>query len=63
LTGPWNGPNHDRQRRNDREAEFVLLTFDDGGVSCHGPVADVLDRMGWRGHFFVPTDLIGRQGS
>src|SRR5260221_9241949 len=51
---------------NDGEAverpDSVLLTFDDGGVSCHGPVADVLDRMGWRGHFFIPTDHIGSPG-
>jgi peptidoglycan/xylan/chitin deacetylase (PgdA/CDA1 family) len=36
----------------------VRLTFDDGGVSsCH--IADILERHGLRGFFFVPTDYIG----
>jgi len=42
--------------------EPLLLTFDDGGVSCHAPIAEILDRFGWRGHFFVPTDLIQTPG-
>ena len=37
----------------------VLLTFDDGGVSAHEHVADLLDAFGWRGHFFVTTNWIG----
>jgi peptidoglycan/xylan/chitin deacetylase (PgdA/CDA1 family) len=36
----------------------LLLTFDDGGVSCHSPIADMLERYDWRGHFFVTTDFI-----
>jgi hypothetical protein len=36
----------------------VRLTFDDGGVSsCR--IADILERYGLRGYFFVPTDYIG----
>jgi peptidoglycan/xylan/chitin deacetylase (PgdA/CDA1 family) len=38
------------------------LTFDDGGVSFHAHIADALERRGWRGHCFVPTDCIGRDG-
>jgi len=40
----------------------VLLTFDDGGVSAHHPVADRLEERGWRGHFFIATDFVGRPG-
>ena len=36
----------------------VLLTFDDGGVSFHHPIADLLEQRGWRGHFFITTDRI-----
>jgi hypothetical protein len=43
-----------------RERIPFLLTFDDGGVSAHTEVAAELDRLGWRGHFFVTTDLIDR---
>lgn len=40
----------------------LLLTFDDGGSSAYWPVADLLERAGWRGHFFVITDRIGTSG-
>src|SRR4051812_23698238 len=40
----------------------VLLTFDDGGVSFHTPIASLLEQRGWRGHFFVTTDRIGTPG-
>ena len=40
----------------------VLLTFDDGGVSAHERVAGMLEEFGWRGHFFVTTDCIGKPG-
>src|SRR5690242_4916168 len=36
----------------------VLLTFDDGGASAL-TAADMLDRRGWKGHFFITTDFIG----
>src|SRR4051794_5048808 len=36
------------------------LTFDDGGASALEPTADLLEEQGWRGHFFVTTDCIGR---
>lgn len=40
----------------------VLLTFDDGGVSAVSTVAPLLAKRGWKGHFFVATDWIGRTG-
>ncbi len=39
----------------------VFLTFDDG-AECAMTQADELERLGWRGHFFVTTDWIGRAG-
>jgi len=39
-----------------------LVTVDDGGVSYYTVVADRLERLGWRGHCFVTTDLIGQRG-
>jgi peptidoglycan/xylan/chitin deacetylase (PgdA/CDA1 family) len=38
-----------------------MLTFDDGGVSAHTLVGPELERLGWRGHFFVTTSLIGER--
>ncbi len=43
------------------ETGFVL-TFDDGGVSAFNLVAPLLEELGWRGHFFVATDWIGKTG-
>ena len=40
----------------------LLLTFDDGGVSAHQYIADLLEEVGWRGHFFITTDWIGKHG-
>jgi peptidoglycan/xylan/chitin deacetylase (PgdA/CDA1 family) len=36
----------------------VFLSFDDGGASAPA-TADMLDRRGWKGHFFITTDFIG----
>ena len=38
-----------------------VLTFDDGGVSAMA-AADVLERHGLIGHFFITTNYIGRPG-
>ena len=39
--------------------EQVRITFDDGGSSAlHA--ADLLEEFGWRGHFFIVTDMIGK---
>lgn len=39
----------------------VLLTFDDGGRSAL-LAADLVERRGWRGHFFVVTGFIDAPG-
>lgn len=35
-----------------------LITFDDGGVSAITEIAVQLERRGWRGWFFISTDLL-----
>src|SRR4051812_10041622 len=40
----------------------VFLTFDDGGLGSYTYVADELEKLNWRGHFFIATDWIGRPG-
>ncbi|HEY3645389.1 MAG TPA: polysaccharide deacetylase family protein [Gammaproteobacteria bacterium] len=40
----------------------VAITVDDGGLSYHSQVADLLEEQGWRGHCFMPTAWIGRPG-
>jgi peptidoglycan/xylan/chitin deacetylase (PgdA/CDA1 family) len=36
----------------------LLLTFDDGGVSAATVAADLVEKHGWRGHFFISTDYL-----
>jgi peptidoglycan/xylan/chitin deacetylase (PgdA/CDA1 family) len=38
------------------------ITFDDGGVSAYQHIAERLEELGWRGHFFIATDYIGAKG-
>jgi peptidoglycan/xylan/chitin deacetylase (PgdA/CDA1 family) len=40
----------------------LAVTVDDGGRSYFTLVADRLEARGWRGHAFVTTGMIGRQG-
>ncbi len=40
----------------------LSLTFDDGGVSASLHTADLLEKFGWRGYFFVTTDWINEPG-
>jgi peptidoglycan/xylan/chitin deacetylase (PgdA/CDA1 family) len=40
----------------------LLFTFDDGGASAHQHIAGLLEDLGWRGHFFVTTNWIGKDG-
>jgi len=37
-----------------------MITFDDGGVSSYAPIADRLEAAGWRAHFFITTDYVGK---
>jgi peptidoglycan/xylan/chitin deacetylase (PgdA/CDA1 family) len=39
----------------------VILTFDDGGRSATDAARE-LDRRGWKAHFFLVADFIGRPG-
>jgi peptidoglycan/xylan/chitin deacetylase (PgdA/CDA1 family) len=40
----------------------LFLTFDDGGAGADTCAAEELERQGWRGHFFITTDWIGKPG-
>ncbi len=52
ISHPLTGPT--------QELKF-LLTFDDGGIS-NLRIAERLEKFGWRAHFFITTDCIGRAG-
>lgn len=39
-----------------------FLTFDDGGLGGYTYAASALENLGWRGHFFITTNWIGRSG-
>ena len=43
------------------DARALLFTFDDGGASALA-TATLLETRGWRGHFLVTTDYIGKHG-
>jgi len=45
-----------------REEVPVFITFDDGTVGAYIFAAAALEEYGWRGHFFLTTDWIGRNG-
>ena len=48
---------------NARDETFpFLLTFDDGGESAATCTADLLEKHGWRGHFFVTASQISKKG-
>ena len=40
----------------------AFLTFDDGDLGSYTCVAPELELHGWRGHFFITTDWIGKDG-
>lgn len=40
----------------------ILLTFDDGALGSYTCIAEDLERLGWRGHFFIVGDWIGTPG-
>jgi len=52
---------HDLANKGDATLPF-LLTFDDGGESASTFVAGLLEKYGWRGHFFVTAGQIGKKG-
>lgn len=61
LRGARHEP-YEGSRRGPREANPFALTFDDGGSSSITRIAPLLEALGWRGHFFVATDMIGQPG-
>jgi peptidoglycan/xylan/chitin deacetylase (PgdA/CDA1 family) len=48
--------------RNQWGALPIFLTFDDGAECSLTVIADELEKRAWRGHFFVTTNWIGRNG-
>ena len=63
----WRHASHSSVRVIDRARRWrgevpLFLTFDDGAVSSYTCVAGELEQRGWRGHFFVTTDWIGKPG-
>lgn len=52
---------HEIVNASDETLPF-LLTFDDGGESAATRIAGLLEKYGWRGHFFVTAGQIGRKG-
>lgn len=44
------------------ESENIFITFDDGGRGAIEHAAGILEKHGWRGHFFIATDRIGMDG-
>ncbi len=44
---------------DNRHGVPLLITFDDGGKSASGSIADMLNALNWPAHFFVTTDYIG----
>ena len=49
-------------RNGAQRQRALLLTFDDGGVGAIAHTAGLLERRGWRGHFFVTVDHVGKPG-
>jgi len=41
---------------------YVQFTFDDGGESCYTNIAPILEKYGFKGYFFIITDLIEKKG-
>ena len=47
---------------NKLRKENVVLTFDDGGISFSEVIVPLLDKYGFKGHFYISTDYIGTKG-
>jgi peptidoglycan/xylan/chitin deacetylase (PgdA/CDA1 family) len=37
-----------------------MITFDDGGISAYTLIATRMEALGWRSHFFITTDYVGK---
>jgi peptidoglycan/xylan/chitin deacetylase (PgdA/CDA1 family) len=51
----------DRFRRWEKDIP-LFLTFDDGALGSYTCVANELEGLNWRGHFFIVSSWIGRPG-
>lgn len=52
----------ERLASHSTDSRTFLITVDDGGVSYYTLVADRLEALGWRGHCFISTSMIGQPG-
>ncbi|NVJ60866.1 MAG: polysaccharide deacetylase family protein [Gammaproteobacteria bacterium] len=43
------------------DLDKISITFDDGGISALCS-AEMLEKYGWRGHYFIATKYIGQKG-
>lgn len=48
--------------KNKFQTPPYIITIDDGGVSSCTIIADILDKLDWKGHFFISTDYINTNG-
>ncbi len=45
--------------KQEMDSQALLFTFDDGGATAL-TIATLLEERGWRGHFFISTDYVGK---
>jgi len=43
-----------------RPSKPWMITFDDGGISSYTQIAGRMEALGWRCHFFISTDYVGK---
>lgn len=53
---------YDYCQTNNLPKEKVVFTFDDGGCSFYWVIAEVLEKYGYVGHFYVSTKYVGMDG-
>jgi len=44
------------------DKDYVQLSFDDGGVSFYTLIMPILEKYGFKGHFYIATKYIGQDG-
>jgi peptidoglycan/xylan/chitin deacetylase (PgdA/CDA1 family) len=63
LATDWTEEKLQEERGGSERSRLAFsITVDDGGLSYYTHVADRLEALGWRGHCFITTDMIGRRG-
>jgi peptidoglycan/xylan/chitin deacetylase (PgdA/CDA1 family) len=53
---------YDLLQRGAKVASPFILTFDDGGTSGFPLITDILESLGWHGHFFISTAYVNVEG-